>query len=175
MDPTPPPAPTGLSATMAAIGVVVIVVGVAAYLYLSSALHIEPYYGGFLFGLLFGAIKKMDPKQFLPMLLGSLVGIANAAALALLPVALGPQVGPAVALAITLTGTFCLLRGWLRIIINHAYLVFVTVATIPALQQPAPFVGMAASVLLGAAFLVVVVLVARVMAREKSRRLSQAV
>ena len=168
----PASAHAGLSTAKAAIGVAVIMAGATAYLSAAGALGIEPYYMGFLFALHFGAFEKMNPRLFVPALLGAFTGIANAGALALLPALLGPTPGLVIATGITLFGTFCLLKGWFRSVVNTGYLLFLTVATIPALQAPPSFLGMAAAVCLGAVFMGAVVLIGGAMARRAAKAAS---
>ncbi|MGC6328550.1 hypothetical protein [Rhizorhabdus sp. FW153] len=147
-----PTAAPGLTPAKGLIVLLGVVVGVATYLAIGGALGITPLYAGFAFSLNFGGLKHSDPKEFPAALVGSLGGIGMAAALHLLPEQFGTA-GMVVALIGILLAIYALLMGWVPILVNYAFMLMLTIATIPAVKAEAAFLGMAGSVLLAAALL----------------------
>ncbi|OZA20243.1 MAG: hypothetical protein B7X90_06670 [Novosphingobium sp. 17-62-19] len=70
--------------------------------------------------------------------------MALAYALVALPAAFGGA-GMAVALILLLAAVYALIMGWAAVAINHAAMLFLTVAAIPALHQTATIAEMALS------------------------------
>jgi hypothetical protein len=61
--------------------------------------------------------------------------------------------GMVVALIGILLAIYALLMGWVPMLVNYAFMLMLTIATIPAVKAEAAFLGMACSVLLAAALL----------------------
>jgi hypothetical protein len=144
-----------------------VVLGVAAYIAAGTALGIAPLYAGFAFSLYFGGIKHSEPREFAPALVGSLGGLATAAALHILPEHFG-SVGMGVALLVILAAIYALLMGWVTTLVNYGYMLMLTIATIPAVKEEAAFLAMACSILLAAA-LMGALLLAGMMAARRGR------
>lgn len=142
-----------------------VVAAIGVYIGIARALGVQTLYGGFLFSLYFGAIKTLDPPEFLPSVLGSVGGVLVASLSHILPVQFGAA-GYAVALVAIMIGVYASIMGWVPILINNAFLLFLTVATIPALQAEADFTGAAASVLIVAAMMGGLVLALRAVNRR---------
>jgi len=151
---------------------VFVVLGVAAYIAVGSALGIEPLYAGFAFSLYFGGIKHSDPQEFPAALVGALGGLLTAALLHILPEHFG-TVGMAGALLVILAAILALLMGWVPILVNYSFMLMLTIATIPAVKEEANFIGMAGSILLAAA-LMGALLLPGVLAARKSRTTASA-
>lgn len=148
------------------IALVLVIAGVAFYLALGGLLGIVPLYAGFAFSLYFGGINRSVPSEFPAALLGSLGGVAVAAMLALLPAMLGP-LGLGIALGAIALSVYALIMNWVPMLVNYAFMLMLTIATIPALQSEGRFVGMAASILLAAALMGGVILIGGLLARRK--------
>jgi hypothetical protein len=56
----------------------------------------------------------------------------------------------ALALGLVLAAIYALIMGWVPLLVNNATMLFLTIGTIPALQQMATIAEMALSVLLAA-------------------------
>ena len=151
-----------------AIALALVVAGVAFYLAVGGLLGIVPLYAGFAFSLYFGGIHRSAPSEFPAALLGSLGGVAVAAMLALLPAMLGP-LGLGIALGVIALSVYALIMNWVPILVNYAFMLMLTIATIPALQSEGRFVGMAASILLAAALMGSLILIGGLFARRKDR------
>lgn len=152
MDAVPPEAqPPRVGAVQALIVTLVLVPLIAAYLAIGAAIGLEPLFAGFLFSLYWGAFKGMALPEFWPALAGSLAGLGLAALMHILPLHIGIA-GMAIGLLLIIAAVYLyILQAW-PFVANHALLLFLTVGTIPALQSQADFAGMAAAVLLGAAY-----------------------
>lgn len=158
----------GVSSGKALIGIGIITVVVAAYFAVCIALGISTPYAGLLFSFYFGGVEKLDKNAFLPAVVGSLGAIAVSAALHLMPQSFGAW-GVAPPLLVIIFSVFCLLTGLLGIIFNPAFMLFLTVITIPAISATENFVSMACSVLVGAVFMGANLLLVDFLARQKSQ------
>jgi hypothetical protein len=127
----------------------IVVVAVAAFIGISSALSLPSVYGGFLFVFYFTGLCHAAPDKFAPAVAGAFAGLATAFLLMYLPVAMG-NLGMALALGLVLAAIYALIMGWVPLLVNNATMLFLTIGTIPALQQMATIAEMALSVLLAA-------------------------
>jgi len=141
-------APPGHAKALVILGVVVL--GVAIYIGLAVALGMTTFYGGFLFILYWMTFKHADLAEFWPALLGAATGLGIAWMLHNLPILMGPP-GMGIALAVVLLAIYCLVVGWIPVIINASTMLFLTVGTIPALQTEVEFQGFLMSLFYGAA------------------------
>ncbi|GAB3115420.1 hypothetical protein G8770_08750 [Aestuariicella hydrocarbonica] len=134
------PAMTPLIALATVIGVVVVI---AVFLAVCHVLGITEYWAGFLFVLYWGMIEKVEVSRLPATIVGGVVGLLLGFATPLLTGVMGEAAG-LVFLVIVLVVIFCMLMGWLKIAINAMTMIFLTVATIPAVaEQVAPFNAMA--------------------------------
>ncbi|MBY0300803.1 MULTISPECIES: hypothetical protein [Sphingomonas] len=125
-----PPLTIALAAGIT-LGVVVLIAG---FLVLGAALGLAPLYAGFLILWYFGNIDMLDDKALPVLCVGALAGAATAWLLQAGIVAAG-AVGAVPALAVIVAAIFCQLLGWLPLVINRAYMLYVTVLAAPLLQQ----------------------------------------
>lgn len=150
-----------MSPVKALIGLGIIVVGVAVYIGLAMALGMESFYGGFLFILYWMGIKHTDMAEFWPGFVGGLAGLGIAWSLHNFAILFGTA-GMVAALAIVLLTIYAMLMGWVPLVVNTATMLFLTVGTIPALQNDIEFSNLLTSYLYGAALIgVTMVLVAK--------------
>jgi len=130
----------------------VVVVAVAGFIGISTALGLASAYGGFLFVFYFTSLCHAAPEKFMPAVVGAFCGLTMAALLTQLPETMG-SAGMAIALSFILAAIYAMIMGWVPILVNNATMLFLTVGTIPALHATATIAEMALSVLLAAAIL----------------------
>lgn len=126
-----------------------VVAAVAGYLMIAAAAGIEGMWAGFLWLLCWAAIEHMEKSKFGACLIGSFCGLLMAWLLHAGPAAAGAA-GLVPALLLVLAAIYCQIMGWLPVAINIATMLFLTVGTIPAVQQRADFADMAMAILLAA-------------------------
>ncbi len=160
----PAPLPTPLQGFFILAGVIV---GVALYLALSALLHIASPFAGFLLLLYWAGLKRSDPGEFPAALFGALGGVLLAYLLWSLPLAMGGA-GSMIVLLLICAAIYALVMGWLPILVNNSMMLLLTVGTIDSVQEKADFIGMAASVLVGAVFAGILLLLARAAARRRA-------
>ncbi len=136
----------GLLVLLGVVGVVAVLVGIGIALQLSAL------YAGFLFALYWTGVHHAAADQFLPSLVGSLGGLALAYGLEALPAALGETTGMAIALILVLLAIYAIIMRWVPILINYAFMLFLTVGSIPALHDGASLGAMAYAVIVAAAY-----------------------
>ncbi|OCC25567.1 hypothetical protein MB02_02740 [Croceicoccus estronivorus] len=110
-------------------------VAVGLLIAIAAALGLSALYGGFLFVLYWTAFCHAQMDKFVPALIGSFGGLALAYGLQALPAALGAEAGMALALVLVLLAIYFIIMGWLPILVNNAFMLFLTVGTIPALHE----------------------------------------
>lgn len=137
-------------AALLVLGAVVIMTTV--FLALSYALNIHDTWVPFLFLTYWGAIEQMSFKKLPACIVGAFVGLAVSYGLQSLPGMIGTA-GFAAVLGVILLMVYCLLLGWARIAVNPMSLLFLTVATIPGIQQR-PFPPLFEALALGFVFFV---------------------
>lgn len=145
------------------------VVFVTVFLALYTALGVGAPYIGLLFLLYWAAIRHQEPAAYWPSVAGGVVGLATAWLLIALPPRLGLP-GSLVSYGVLGVVLFCFTRGQLRLVANHATLLFVLVAAIPELGVVRNIVAMIESLLLGAAFMGGVSLILRAVQRRLGSR-----
>ena len=139
-------------AVVAAIAVVVII-----YLALTHYFAITEFWAGFLWLFYWAAIEGSDFKKIDASVIGALVGILTGFALSVLPVQLadvvqGVNLGLVIALALIVFLVYCNVMGWLKLLVNNATMLFLTVATIVHVQEHGAFPGMIAALALAVVF-----------------------
>jgi hypothetical protein len=146
MTPAEPSADTGQSSTQprptigqALLVLAAVVVAIAGYIGLSTALGIRELYIGFLFVFYWLSLEHGKVQRLPAIVLGACFGLATAwllqyslhsAHIALLM----PLFLAAVAFSIV-----CLVLGWLPLVMNTSAMLILTVFTIPHIQQAADF------------------------------------
>lgn len=134
-----------------------VIVAVAALVAIGMALELSALYGGFLFVLYWTGFCHADVSKFVPAVVGSLGGLLLAYALKAVPLMLGGPVGMALALALVLLAIYAIIMGWVPVLVNNAFMLFLTVGTIPALQQDVTLSQMARAVVVAAIYVGVLV------------------
>jgi hypothetical protein len=141
----------------------------AVFFGLYGAFRISTPTFGLLFLVYWAAILRQDRLAFLPSVLGGLGGILLSWLLVCLPPLVG-RVGTITSFAVLAAVLFCFMRGHVRWVVNNSTMLFLTVATIPELNISKNVVGMAQSLLLGAAYMGAVSVVANFLTSRLSRR-----
>ena len=132
--PAPAPMRMGLAAGVT-FGVVLLVIG---FLALGAALGLVPLYAGFLLLWYFASIDMLEPNALPALAAGAVGGALTAWLLQQGVLAWGPG-GALPAVAVIIIAIFLQLRGVLPIMINRAYMLYVTVMAAPLLQQHEAF------------------------------------
>ena len=143
-----------------------VIVAVAALVAIGMALELSALYGGFLFVLYWTGLCHADTTKFVPSVIGSLGGLTLAYALKSLPLMMGPA-GMALALALVLLAIYAIIMGWVPMLVNNAFMLFLTVGTIPALQEGVTLSQMARAVVVAAIYVGLLVLVGKKLAAGK--------
>ena len=164
----PPGRKSVLSTLLLLIGVAV-VVGALMTLYSALGIGIGLTAFGSLFLLYWAGLMHQSWADFLPSVIGGLLGIALAWLLTASPHIWGTSAVIA-GFAVLAVVLFFYLRGEVRFVINNATMLFLILATIPELQVGANAPLMAASLAIGAAYIgVITVIAARVRALVAAR------
>ena len=143
---TPVLSPFNAALALVAIGILVI-----GYILLSMLLGIREYFAGFVFSLIWGAFYKSSFAEFPQVLAGSLLGVALCYFNYRAPLMI-PHYGAPVALVVIVAAVYCMLVGRLKLFINNSTMVFLTICTVPEIQEKAGFGGIGAAVVLAAAY-----------------------
>ena len=136
----------GLIVLLGVVGVVAVLIGIGV------ALHLSALYAGFLFALYWTGLCHAEMDKFVPSLIGSLGGLALAYAFKALPLALGETAGMVLALILVLLSIYVLIMGWLPVLVNYAFMLFLTVGSIPVLQDEDTLWEMACAVIVAAVY-----------------------
>ena len=138
-----------------------VIVAVAALIGIGMALELSALHGGFLFVLYWTGFCHAEIEKFMPALVGSLGGLAMCYLLKTLPVTLGGTVGMAIALGLVLLAIYAIIMGWVPLLVNNAFMLFLTVGTIPALQEGITLSQMARAVVVAAIYVGALVLLGK--------------
>jgi hypothetical protein len=141
----------------------------AVFFGLYSVLRVHPALFGLLFLVYWAAILRQERGTFFPSVLGGLSGILLGWLLLCMP-ALAGRAGSLISLSALAVTLFCFMRGHARLVVNNATMLFLTVSTIPELNVSKDVVGMAQSLLLGAAYMGGVSAAADFVKKRLSRR-----
>lgn len=136
--------------TLAAVSVVV-----AIFIALNHALGITDTWVSFLFLTYWAMVEQLKLERLPKCILGALVGLLAAYGLQALPHLMGPGGGFALAIGAILVLVYCLIMGWWPIAVNTCAMLFLTVATIPAIQAGAGFLTLFAALGTGAVYFAV--------------------
>ena len=129
------PAMAGGQAAMVTGGVVALIAGFIA---LGFLLGLTPLYAGFLLLWYWGSVDMVEGKALLPLLVGACGGTATAWLLQYGAVQ-GGLAGVAPVLGLIVAAIYCQLRGWLPLLINRPYMLYLTVMAAPLLQAGESF------------------------------------
>jgi hypothetical protein len=143
------PVVTPLKGGLILIAVVILVAGFLALARFAGVTSIFP---GSVFALLWGAVYRSSFKELPQVIAGSLFGLALGYIYQVAPLYL-PKYGMAIALVAIIFAVYCLIVGWLPIVINSSAMLFLTLGTIPEVQARENFGEMALSVLLAVVYL----------------------
>lgn len=151
------PAAPALSPAKGLLALLAIIVLVALFIGLTHVAGVAEFWTGFLFILYWAGFEHVQREKLPHAVVGSLLGLSLAYALHALPPLLGGA-GWAIALGALLVAIYCQVMGWLPIAINMATMLFLTVGTIPAVQQHADLAGAFAGLVLGILFMTIIVI-----------------
>ena len=127
-----------------------IVLALAGYLGTAAVLHIGAPVFGVLVVFYWFSIKRGDMAALPGAATGALGGVVNTMLFALPGVP--PEVAALVAIAVLAAALYALLVGFWPMLFNSAYMLVVTVATIPAVLARLDPAGMVAAIALSAAY-----------------------
>lgn len=142
-----PPPPGKALATLAAVAVII-----AGFVALTALLGNGEAWAGFLFLLCWSLGEGMRPERLPRTVAGALLGIGLASLLFLLPAAAGPTAGGLAFLAALLVLVYLQIRGHAPMLINMTTMIFLTVGTVPHVQEHARFGEVLVALLLGVGY-----------------------
>jgi hypothetical protein len=146
-----------------------VIVGVAAWIYLGTAfLAIKSFFASFLLLWYWATVEKAAFDRLPASVIGALTGVGLALSLKILPAAL-PSIGLWLALGIIVVAIFIQVMNWLPLALNACAMLFLTVLAAPSLLMQIDMVEIGKAVVLGAIFFMGVVQVAHVYARLEKR------
>jgi hypothetical protein len=128
------------------------IVVVSAFLALSHALGAKEVWAAFLFLLYWAAIEHAKLERLPACIVGGAVGLLMGYLLQTLPVALGEVNGGLLFLAAVLIMVYCHVMAWVVVAVNVMTMLFLTVATIPAITSAVDFGGAFIALALGVAY-----------------------
>ena len=155
--------PVGMAA-LVTLGLVVVIVG---YVFLGAAAGITPLYAGFLVLWYFGGIDNLETKALPALAIGALAGIATSGLVQYGAVHWGPT-GAIPGLIVIIIAIFFQLAGWLPLVINRAYMLYVTVMGAQLLQAQEDFTKVALAMLLGTVYFGGIVFVGKLIAAKRA-------
>lgn len=127
------PAAPAMSVGKAALITVAVVLVVAGFLVIGGVLGLVPLYAGFLLLWYFASIDLAEMGALPALAIGAAAG-ALTAWLLQAGVATWGATGALPALGVIIAAIFCQVMGWLPMVINRAYMLYVTVLAAPLLQ-----------------------------------------
>lgn len=158
-----------ISVANAIIIVIAVVPFVALYVFLATQFNVMTYaFAGFMFIFYWTAIKQAAPAEFLPSLVGSLGGLLTAFLVTALPAVLGTAGLIIVALLIG-ASIFLLARGQAYLLVNNAFMLFLTLGTSLAFKTQEHFEAGAIAILIAAIYTGGLLLIAKAIS-SRSRK-----
>lgn len=154
-----------LKAFFVLLGLIVVVAG---FLVLAHALGLLSVFAGMLLVFYWFACKSGELRALPSALLGGLGGILNGA-LFVLP-GIEPGLSALLGLIVVLVALYLMLIGVIPLIFNQAYMLLVTVSTIPALMAPPQHIGMALAITLSALYFGAIIGALKLLGEWKTRR-----
>lgn len=159
-------APMGLGAAAAVtLGIIVLLAG---YIALGTALGLVPLYAGFLLIWYFGAIDLLEPGALPALVIGALCGTGTAFLLQQGLAMYGPT-GTLPVLALIVFALFCQLVGWLPLAINRAYMLYLTVMAAPLVQEHERFAPVFLAIVVATVYFGGIVLIGRRLAAGRAQ------
>ncbi|MGK2909013.1 MAG: hypothetical protein ACSLE1_04325 [Sphingobium sp.] len=128
-----------LGAGTAALITFVVVLLIVAFIAIGAGLGLVALYAGFLLMWYFGNVDVLDPAALPATAIGALGGAGTAWLLQTGVTHSGPA-GALPALILIVGGVFIQLMGWIPLLFNRAYFLYVTVMAAPLLQMHEKFV-----------------------------------
>jgi len=134
-----------------------VIVVVAGYISLTSALGTPDFWAGFLFILYWGGIQHTDIEQLPASILGALSGVFLLYMSHALPDWFG-NAGLYAFFGLMLAVIYCQIAGLFTLFINLMAMLYLTVGTIPAIQEHGSVGDIALALVLGMAFFLGIIL-----------------
>lgn len=144
------PAPRQLSPLSALVILILLVPLLGCYIGLTLLFKNQAVWAGYLFLFYWGGVRHMAQAAFAPALVGSLGGTVLAWALHAGP--LYAQAAGAAALIGLALAIYCQMCGWLPLLLNVAFMMMLTVGTIPAVAALDLFPHMLGAILIAASY-----------------------
>lgn len=144
-------APAGMKPLQALMMLPAVMIVVGAFIALNFAAGTHEFYIGFFFLLYWASIEHSKMSALAPTALGSAFGLLLGYVMFYLNATYG-QNGALMFLGVILPVIFCLMIGFLPIIINTPAMLMLTLATVSHIQMHANFAHMFLSLGLGVAF-----------------------
>ncbi len=148
-EPATPARPAPLMGLAIVLGIVAVLAG---YIGLAVLLNIKAFWAGSVLAWYWFTVGQGQLKALPAAVLGSLAGLAAAALFTLPPTILGGA-GAWLGFAAVIVALWVLVMGWIPWVVNPAFMLMLTVATIPAILGGKAFPGMAVGVCFAAAYL----------------------
>lgn len=133
-----------------------IIIFVAAFVALNFWIGIKDFWAGFLFVLYWSSVEHLKVERLPHCIVGAATGLLVSFALQVLPQMYGPAAA-LIPVAAIFFMVYCQVMGWLPVVVNTATMLFLTVATMPALQAHGSFASIYAGLGMGIAFFVTLV------------------
>ena len=140
------PGHTALSPLRALVVLGGVILALAGYMALGALLHVGPLFVGVLMLFYWYSIKGGETDALPGAVVGALGGVANAMLFALPGVSLG--VAALIGLAALALALYALLTGFCPLVFNSAYMLVITVTTIPAVLAKSDVFGMVEAIAL---------------------------
>lgn len=157
-----------MRAGMAALVTLGLVAAVAGFLMLGGALGLTPLYGGFLLLWYFGSVDAFDVPALPALAIGGACGTATAWLLQYAVIHHGLP-GALSVLALIIVAVFISVMRWLPLVINHAYMLYLTVMAAPLVQANEHFGDVMLTVALATVYFGVIAYVGRRIIARRAR------
>lgn len=143
------------------------VVVIGAFVALNYAMGVADTWVGFLFALYWAGLERSNFKRFPHCLLGAAAGLTAAFLLRELPLRFG-----SVALVPCLIGVMLLvyfqIMGWCAMVVNMTTMLFLAVATIPAVHASGQYPKQLIALAVGAGYFALVLWIVKELARRRA-------
>lgn len=150
-------APTAVTPGKALLILAGVVVVVAGFILLTSALGIPDFWAGFLFLLYWAGIQHTDTRQLLPSITGAFFGVLLLYLSHGLPDWFG-DAGLFAFVGLLIVVIYCQILGLFAVAINMIAMLYLTVGTIPAVQEHCTISDIASALVLGIVYFVGIIL-----------------
>ena len=131
-------------------------------------LHLPSFFAAFLLLWYWASVQKADFRKLPAAIIGALVGIGLTWAMRSLTSAFGTA-GVVAGGVLIIIAILVEIMGWVRVALNPCAMLFLTVASIPPLAQAANFRETISSLLIGVAYLSLIVWLGQLLARRAQR------